>query len=295
MKQIILKRLAWTLALLAALVAQVKAATVTIPTKTGTYISWSDATGTGYQVENNGDNVGSTGKSTQLSFTINNTVQQDYTMTFALGSKYAAKMRVTLKNTSATVFDQVVAIPNTGSWTPTEVQMFYLEQLPVGQYTLTFRVTEATSYAGNWGKLAFYAGDAMAHAPGTIKVGSGTYDGGARTENNDDNVGWIVAGSMAKYTFVCDEAGVYEMTTQLQRYNQGGTINIKVVDVATGNTEVDGDYVVSASASTNYVSTRIPMAGEMTKGLKKMTFTFSGGSSFICNYKALTFKRVADH
>ena len=295
MKQIILQRLNLVIALLTVLTTQVKAATVNIPTKTGTYISWNDATGTGYQVENDGANVGSTGKSTNLSFTINNTVQQDYSLTFALGSKYAAKMRVTLKGAETTVLDQVVAIPNTGSWTPSEVQVFYLEQLPAGQYTLSFRVTEASSYAGNWGKLAFYAGDAMAHVPGTLIVSSGIYDGGARTENNDDNVGWIVTGSTAKYSFVCDEPGVYEMSTLLQRYNQGGTINIKVVDTATGTTEVDGDYVVSANASANYVNTRIPMAGEMTKGIKKMTFTFSGGSSFICNYKALTLKRVADH
>ena len=295
MKQIIFQRLALTIVLLTVLAAQVKAATVNIPTKTGTYISWSDATGSNYQVENNGANVGSTGKNTQLQFSINNTQQQDYALTFALGSKSAAKMRVTLKSTTATVLDQVVAIPNTGSWTPTEVQLFYLEQLPVGQYTLSFRVTEASGYAGNWGNLAFYSGDAMAHAPGTLTLGGGTYDGGARTENNDDNVGWIVAGSTAKYTFICDEPGVYEINTQLQRYNQGGTMNIKVEDIATGNTEVDGDYVITANASTNYVSTRIPMAGEMTKGIKKMTFTFSGGSSFICNYKALTFKRVADY
>lgn len=295
MKRSIIRQLALTFALLTTIGTQLKATVVDIPTKTGTYISWSNATGSNYEVENNGDNVGSTGKNTQLQFTINNTVQQDYTLTFALGSKYEAKMRVTLKSATGTILDKVVTIPNTGSWTPTEVHYFFLDQLPADKYTLSFRVTEASSYAGNWGKLAFYAGDGVPHAPGTVPIGSGSYDGGARTENNNDNVGWIVAGSTAKYNFICDEPGVYEITTMLQRYNQGGTINIKVEDITTGNTEVDGDYVVSPKASTSYVNTRIPLAGEMTRGLKKMTFTFRGGESFICNYKALNFKRVADH
>lgn len=272
----------------------VSAATITIPTAKGSYISWNDATGSGYTIENDGANVGSTGMNSICKFTINNTVQQDYTLTFALGSKYEAKLKVTLEGETM-VLDKTVTIPNTGSWTPTEEQSFFIEQLPVGTYKLTFKVTQASSYAGNWGKLAFYAGDGMNHIPGTLTIDMGTYGGGAHAENNNDNVGYIVDGATAIYDFYCDEPGAYQISTYLQRYNQGGNMNIQITDTDTGNTEADGTYVIASTAPNSYTLTNILVPGELTKGRKHMTFTFSGGSSYICNYKALTFTKVADH
>lgn len=273
------------------------AETVTIPTPAGTYIDWNACELTSANVENNGANIGSTGKNTVAVFTLQNTVAQDYILTFAVGSKNAAKMNVTLTNGSnAELVNKDVDIPNTGSWTPSEVINIPVDALPAGTYTLTFKVTEATSYAGNWGKLAVYSADeAIEKVPGTLSLGKGTYGGGARTEDNDGNVGWITAGGTARYSFKCTEAGVYQITTELARYNQGGTLNIKVTDDGTGETEVDGDYVIAADAPGSYTETTIPLAGEMSTGMKTMTFTFSGGSSFICNYKALTLSKVGEH
>ena len=72
-----LKQLALAMSMMAALLTGTQAATIDIPTKTGNYISWSNATGSNFTVENNGANVGSTGKNTQLSFSIHNAKQQD--------------------------------------------------------------------------------------------------------------------------------------------------------------------------------------------------------------------------
>ena len=69
----------------------VKATTVDIPTANSSYISWSDATGSNFNVENNGANVGSTGKNTQLSFAIHNTLSQDYLLTFKTARKTPQK------------------------------------------------------------------------------------------------------------------------------------------------------------------------------------------------------------
>ena len=161
----------------------VKAETVDIPTKTGTYISWNNATGTGYQVENSGANVGSTGKNTQLQFNINNTQQQDYLLTFKTGTKSAAKMKVTLTGASGQeVLSRNVDIVNTNSWTPSIVHNYMLKQLPAGAYTLKFAVTQATSYAGNWGDLAFQSLDDMPAIPGTIGLTQGSYGGGVVNE-----------------------------------------------------------------------------------------------------------------
>ena len=115
------------LTITALVAAQVMAAaTVSIPTAGGSYISWNDATLTGANVENNGANIGSTGKSTVATFTVQNDTQQDYVLTFATGSKYEATMQVTLTNTATSdlVLSKSVSIVNTGAWTPSTVSNF---------------------------------------------------------------------------------------------------------------------------------------------------------------------------
>ena len=148
------------------------AETVNIPTAAESYISWNDCNLTGANVENSGANIGSTGKNTVATFTINNETKQDYILTFATGSKNAAKMQVTLTNTETTevVLTKPVDVVSTGSWTPATINNFFLSQLPAGTYELKMQVTEANSYAGNWGKLAFYTTESFNSIPGTIGV-----------------------------------------------------------------------------------------------------------------------------
>ena len=144
------------------------ATTVTIPTTAGEYINWSNCDLTGAKIENDGANIGSTGASTMATFIVSNPTQQDYILTFATGSKNAAKMQVTLTNTanSSEVLTKNIDIVNTGSWTPSTISNIFLSQLPAGTYELKFAVTEATSYAGNWGKLAFYTTESFNTIPG---------------------------------------------------------------------------------------------------------------------------------
>lgn len=131
----------------------VSAATVVeIPTTAGSYIDWNncDITGDG-KIENNGANIGSTKASTVASFAIQNTIEQDYILTFAMGSKNAAKMKVTLTDGSnKTILEKDIDIENTGNWTPSQVTNLPIDALPIGTYTLKFAVTEASNYAGNW-------------------------------------------------------------------------------------------------------------------------------------------------
>lgn len=129
----------------------------------GSYIDWNNCDLTDAKIENDGANIGSTGASTVASFAIQNTMEQDYILTFATGSKNAAKMKVTLTENSNgnVILEKDVDIENTGSWTPSQVTNLPIDALPVGTYTLKFAIAEASSYAGNWGKLAFYTTDAI--------------------------------------------------------------------------------------------------------------------------------------
>jgi len=270
------------------------AETVTIPTAAGTYIDWNACTLTGANVENSGANIGSTGKNTVATFTISNTTQQDYILTFATGSKNAATMQVTLTNTTTTdvVVTKSVDIVNTGSWTPSTITNIFLPQLPAGTFELKFQVTEATSYAGNWGKLAFYTTESFNTIPGTISIATGGYGGGARLENSDTNVGWVSNGTSATYSFICSQAGVYKMTIPMTRYGDG-TITTIVTDDETGAEEANGTWTMTNPS--NYANTDVPVEGELTTGLKTLTMQFATTSSFLFNYKDFTMTRVGDH
>ncbi len=268
---------------------------ISIPTTTGNYILWNDdnATIENATVENDGANIGSTGASTVATFAIGNNTKQDYILTFKTGSKNAATMLVTLTNkkTSDVVLSKTVDILNTGSWTPSTVHTFLLSQLPKGNYELKMKVTEATSYAGNWVNLAFYATDNYNKAPGTIGIATGTYNG-PKLENNNTNVGYVSNGGTASYSFICSQDGVYKMTVPMTKYGDG-TIHITVTDDETGNVEADNVWtMVSAS---NYENIDIPVDGELTYGMKTLTMRFATTSNFLCNYKDITMTRIADH
>ena len=289
-----LKSLATLLFLIAGLLPLTAANEVTIPTTAGNYISWNDCDLTGASVENSGANIGSTGASTVATFSIKNTTQQDYILTFATGSKNAATMQVTLTNTATSnvVLTKSVDILNTGSWTPSAISNFFLSQLPAGTYELKFQVTAATSYAGNWGNLAFYTTESFNTIPGTISIASGGYGGGARLENSNTNVGWISNGTSASYSFICSEAGVYKMTIPMTRYGDG-TITTVVTDEETGTEEANGVWTMTNPS--NYADTDVPVEGELTTGLKTLTMQFATTSSFLFNYKDFTMTRVGDH
>ena len=293
-----IERRKWFLSVLCAILTgmlplQSLAGVITIPTSNGTFIDWNEATLTGAQVENGGANIGSTGASTVAVFNIQNPQQQDYILTFATGSKSAAKMKVTLEGSSK-VLDKEVEITNTGNWTPSVVQNFLLEQLPVGQYTLTFQVTEASGYAGNWGKLAFRTTDNIDKAPGTLTLANGSYSGSIRTEDNDGNVGWVNQGDVATHPFKCTEAGVYALTMDVARYGDC-RIEFFVTDDNTGEQEAATTYYVTTANPRDYTATTFHLGGELTTGMKKLKIAFYDGGGFLINYKNMKLDRVGDH
>ena len=278
-----------------AMTTRLKAAVVNIPTQAGSYISWNDATGSNYNVENNGANVGSTGKNTVLSFTINNSQLQDYRLTFKTGSKMEAEMKLTMTHANGNVvLNKNVVIENTNSWTPSIEHSFILEQLQVGTYTLTFTVTKTTgNYAGNWGDLAFYMLDDIESIPGQLNLANGSYGGGVVNEGS--NVGYIRDGGVATYTFKSTREGVYMLNMELARYNIGGNIDISVKNADTEEIEAHTLYTLPADASGNYTPVSIVLPGEISQGLHHLTLRFSGGSSYICNYRNVEMNYYAQH
>ena len=270
------------------------ATTVDIPTASGSFMDWRNADLTSANAENGGANVGSTGGSTVITFSINNTVEQAYILTFATGNKNnSAKVHVQLTASDETVVinNWTVTSEKTGAWTPTTPHNYYISNLPIGTYTLRFTTSEVVDYAGNWGKLAFYAASDYNHAPGVIGIASGTYDG-PKLENGNTNVGYVSNGGKATYSFICSQAGVYKMTIPMTKYGEG-TITTTVTDDLTATDEAKGTWTMTNPSS--YADTDIPVEGELTTGLKTLTMQFATPASFLCNYKDITMTRIADH
>ena len=276
-----------------------------IPTAADTYISWDNTqneyvTVSNASIENSGASIGSTGASTVATFTIGNSTKQDYVLTFKTAAQnLTAEIDVTLTNSkNKAVLEKVAEVKNTGSWYfngSETIHTYLISNLPVGTYTLKLATKSTTgTYAGNWGYLAFRAASDYDAIPGTLTLSKGTYSGnGMKTENSDTNVGFIKNGSCGTHVFINETAGVHQMAMDIKRMN-AGTMNIKIVDGNSGETEVDYDYTIPEAA--DYTTQNILLPGELSTGIKTMTLTFSSESSgYICNYKAPTFTKLYDH
>lgn len=271
----------------------VQAATVNIPTTSGQYISWNDATLTNCKTENSGVNIGSTRNGSTATFTLSNDTQQDYYLTFLSGANgLTATVSWTLTDGGSYTQQKSFNISNTGSWTPAEKHGAWFNNVPTGSLTLTMKVESTTgSYAGNYGSLALLTSDGVPTVPGVVDIASGSYVG-ARLENNNDNVGWVSNNTSAKYDIRVTEAGVYKMTIPMTRYGDG-TITTTVTDVETGVTEAQGVWTMVNAA--NYENVDVVVEGELSTGQKSLTMNFATSSSFLLNYKSFTMTRVADH
>lgn len=267
------------------------ATAVTIPTTNA--VDWNNADISNCKIENSGANVGSTGSKTVVTFEFENAISQDYLLSFKTGSKNAAKLQVEFYDASKSYLSQNITVSNTGSWTPTEVHAFLLESLPVGTFTLKLSVTEASSYAGNWGELTVSSFSDYMQIPSDdyLDLNRGTYNG-AKVENGGANVGYITNNCSASYSFYNVVEGVHKMLIDICRYNIGGTMNIVITDAISGNVEYDSDYVIASDAPGSYTTNEI-LLDKMSKGVKTMTLTFSNGSSYICNFKNIKFEVAA--
>ncbi len=269
------------------------AAAVELPGN-GSAVDWSLSTPVSATVENGGANVGSTGASTVVTFTLNNAEAQGYIMTFYTGTKDAATLNVSISAGGETCLDETVTVSSTGGWDCSEKHVLLIKNLPAGESTLTFKVTNATGkYAGNWGNLTFASTKDYDECPGTLSLAKGEYVNGIRTENNNDNVGWITSGCTAAYTFINWEDAVYNLVMPMLLNMSDGKMTVEVTDEATGVVEAKSTFEWTKSASGSYDDQTILLKGLMTKGVKKIKMTFENAGSWVCNYKAPSLVKYA--
>lgn len=277
------------------------ATAVSIPT-TGGYVAWSDAVLENCNTCNDGKGIENTSTSTKATFTLNNATEQAYYISMrTTANNVTAVFSVTVKNGDDVLFTTNRNVENTNGWfldhysvTPTQ-HNFCIGTLPIGTLTLEIAgVSSSASSIGNYGFMTILSASEYDNIPGSITLANGVYKG-PKLENSNTNVGYVQNEGTAQYTFISNTAGVYKMTMDVARYNIGGTMNIKVVDGQSGAAEVNYDYTIASDAPGSYTSTDILLPADITTGIKTMTFTFSNGSSYICNYKTPTFTKMYDH
>lgn len=237
--------------------------------------------------ENGGANVGSTGEKTTMTFALQNNTAGDYILSLKSGAKdLTAVYNISIKNSSNTeVFNKYFNVSNTGSWDPTEDHVMMISNLETGSLTMTISVKSTTGkYAGNLGALSIISAKDYDQVPGQITLTKGTYNG-PKVENNGDNVGYVQNKGKATYTFINNKEGAFNLLLDICKFNQGGTLNVAITDVETDKKEFETDYTIAADAPSSYTTNTIAIPTGLKTGLKTMSFTFSNGNSFICNYK----------
>ena len=262
MKKILTLTVVLLLTLLGRNADVIAATAVDIPA--ATTINWENATLENCKSENGGTDVGSTGENTVITFSINNTVKQGYILSFLTGTKNEADLNVTLTDGDVTYLDETITVLNTGNWTPSVKHQLVIPELPVGEYSLVFKVTRTTDkYAGNYGSLTFSSTSDYDKCPGTLSLAKGTYNG-PRTENDNDNVGFVTNGGTATYSFINTEAGVYNMTLDFYGLN-AGKMNIIVTDENTGTEEVNTIYEITKKIFDEHEVIQKPTIDEIFK------------------------------
>ena len=287
-----------TLLLLLCLVGGVNVSWATetaIPLTLETYLTTSTSETTGTINNNDGGNLGGIYKDATATFTLTNESAQDMVLTFLTATNNASsnpQVTVTMNDGNGDVFTKTVDIESTGNWTPSTLHVFDLGSVPAGTYTLSFAFTNTSSYVCNLGSIGLYNKTAYVNTmdalPGNIDLAKGTYNG-PRLENSNTNVGYIQSRGTAKYQFYNNTEGGYDLKLDIYRYNIGGTMNVKIVDLSTGEEDYNNDYTIASDAPASYTTNTISIS-KIKSGFKTMTFTFSEGSSYICNYKDVTFE-----
>lgn len=241
------------------------------------------------RVDGNGDGyvIGSTGASSVMNLQIKNPTEQEYILSFQTGAKNcSAELAVTVKDCEGNIFTTNRQVLDINNFTPSTQHIFSLGVLPTGYYTLEVKVNSNTgSYAGNWGNFAIYALSSYNQCDGTnFDLTKGTYTGGARYEEKNQNVGNIKNGASAEYIMYNATEGVATLHMGLAPYNDG-TVTVTVKDMLTGTTELTTSFVTTTDFCKGYDIPSDIQLGQLTTGLKSIRFDFANESGYICNYK----------
>lgn len=279
------------------------AQTVDIPTAMGEYIATTNAVTTGTINKNDNGGFGSIQKTATATFTLNNSATQDLYLSFMTANNNNSNPNVTIEVTGAEgyTYTKTIDIPNTGGWAFAQgtVHQLDLGTVPAGECSLKFTFNNASSYVCNLGNIAIHGATQYTQEPGQyIDLGQGTYNRARAMDKSDaeggKKVGYIDNGASCSYNFYMAEQAYYNLCMAMH-YNGGGTMNVKITDIATGAEEANQDIVITSDLAKDY-GNEVPMAitNPLSKGLKNMTLTFTS-TGYVIDFENLRLTKRSDY
>ena len=266
-----------------------------IPLSVGDYLVTSTSETTGTINNNDGGNLGGIYKDATATFTLTNTSAQNMVLTFLTGNNNNSNPRVnvTMNDGTQDFFTETVDVENTGGWTPVTMHVFDVGEVPAGTIKLKFTFTNTSSYVCNLGSIGLYNKTAylatLDAMPGDIDLNKGTYSGGARWNyNNNGKVGWLSNGTSAYYpSLYVSNAGKATLNIGMT-YNGDGTINVKIIDLSTGETEIDENLTITSDKCQGLTTPTSFELDHITAGYKSMKLTMSTAASYLIDYQDLS-------
>lgn len=251
------------------------------------YLDWNYATITGATIQTDPTELGSTGSSTDAQFNLHNATLQDYAFSFATGSQSEATLQVSItpSGESTPLLLESIAITNTGAWTPSVFHCYHISQLPIGDYVLRFKVTAASGYAGNYGRVSFTPA-----ALGTVDITTGVYANGVKMNDEKTEVGWIKNGGTASYLLYNLNDATYKVLANISDNASGnGKINVSMAHYGSSNEYNDTYNITGTNANSEIIS-----FASLSRGFKLLNLSFEvEGGGYVCNYNNIRFQMLS--
>ena len=238
--------------------------------------------------------IGSTKNEGQFKIAIHATEAGDYIFGFKSGNN-ASAATVSLSLTDDDNSDAIkwnnggatVSIVNTGAWALVSNHIFAINDLEIGNYTLTVTISVNDSgWAGNYGNFYFRKVTDYTWASGDVLfMGDATF---SNVKWNSDNVvNYINNNGYIDdiYAFVSAENN-YHIDFTIAAYQSVETnVKMTITDVATSNVEVNQETLnVTGNGSMQY-----RLTDKLTAGLKKIRFDFDhdGTKTHVFNFSGI--------
>lgn len=268
-------------------------ADTSIPLNVGSYLTTSESATTGTINNNDNGNLGGIQKDATATFTLTNASAQDMVLTFLTGNNNDSSPQVTVTMNDGTqdFFTKTVDIENTGGWTPVTKHVFDVGEVPAGTITLKFAFTNTGSYVCNLGSIGVYNKTSYIASldgmPGDIDLSKGTYSECRYNYNDNGKVGWLSNGTYAYYpSLYVTSAGKTTLNIGMT-YNGAGSINVKIVDLSTGVTEIDKNLTITSDLCHGLTTPTAFELDDITAGFKSMKLTMSTSASYLIDYQDL--------
>ena len=233
------------------------------------------------------DNMFNTNTAT---FTLNNTVAQDYVLQFKASRQNEQDKTVTLNLKIGDEMEKDVTIAYDNTWTPTTVYRVNTGTLTTGEksFVITFKSNVNNGTTCNVNDIKFIPAseyDQVSSSESTLTLEKAET---SSLDNKKTSFESIYHGATATFWFYVSEATAPILTFEGANKNvAGGKMNVALYDVDGTELGYSKDFEITQTGDWSKYNFYFDQLPNLSTGLKmmKLTFTNTTGSSYVCNVK----------